>query len=65
MITFTKPGRYAYRCLVHDHANQGGIIMRLAAGGAALSGRDATDAFWRLYQSRSETRAAVTRRSHA
>jgi len=26
-LTFTKPGRYVYWCLVHDHANQQGIII--------------------------------------
>ena len=26
-LTFTKPGRYVYWCLVHDEAHQEGIII--------------------------------------
>jgi plastocyanin len=26
-LTFTKPGRYVYWCLVHDHENQEGIVI--------------------------------------
>jgi plastocyanin len=26
-LIFTKPGRYVYWCLVHDHANQEGIVI--------------------------------------
>ncbi|HXN09018.1 MAG TPA: plastocyanin/azurin family copper-binding protein [Candidatus Acidoferrales bacterium] len=26
-LTFTKPGRYVYWCLVHDHENQQGVVI--------------------------------------
>jgi hypothetical protein len=30
-LTFTKPGRYVYWCLVHDEAHQEGIIIAKSA----------------------------------